>query len=85
MHNIGYMRTNGYVLVGLTSIRTLPNIVVLLFSQNALRTLRYAWKKNQTSKVSLCCKRTGSKNHDFRHFLGKIIHPKHLSVSPGHP
>ena len=21
------------------------------------------WGKNQTSKVSLCCKRTGSKNH----------------------
>ena len=38
-----------------------------LFSQNALRTLRthvrtYARKKNQTSKVSLCGKRTGSKN-----------------------
>ena len=62
--------TSNWVLVRLRSIRSLPrppSIVSFLFPKmcDVTNVHTYVRKKNQTSKVSLCCKRTGSKNGPF--------------------
>ena len=65
--------TSGWVSVELLSIQSLSSpssIVFPLFSQNAGQT---SWKKNQTSKVTLCSKHTGSlKSLCWKHFSSKI-------------